>query len=134
MTDSGEAAGATTFAIPGPLQFALTYDGKAGWQVVDVTFPGGGPLGPGPEVCSVGADLVQHELDTNNQNNRGMEWFGSPQDGIEGVCLAASAAGRHERRESIWRFGVLLAADAPAHALLPALPMAPPGEIAAVSG
>jgi hypothetical protein len=34
----------------------------------------------------------------------------------------------------VWRFGVLLAADGPAHAVLPALPLAPAGEVAAVGG
>ena len=32
----------------------------------------------------------------------------------------------------LWRFGVLLAADAEAHALLPYLPLAPPSELSAV--
>jgi hypothetical protein len=34
----------------------------------------------------------------------------------------------------IWRFGVLLAGDAAAHQLLPALPLAPASEIAAAGG
>jgi hypothetical protein len=34
----------------------------------------------------------------------------------------------------IWRFGVLLAADASAHSTLPALPVALPADLAAVGG
>jgi hypothetical protein len=52
---------------------------------------------------------------------------------VEGCELGAAINGVDGGRY-VWRFGVLLAADAQAHRILPALPLASPAEIAAVGG
>jgi hypothetical protein len=53
--------------------------------------------------------------------------------GVEGCELRAQVNGVNAGRY-VWRFGVLLAADAQAHASQPNLPVAPAAEIAAVGG
>jgi hypothetical protein len=72
--------------------------------------------------------------------------FQEPQDTFVQPPLSASTVADHQAAGCklqltdtknankglyIWRFGVLLAADAQAHALLPDLPLAPPSEVAA---
>jgi hypothetical protein len=51
---------------------------------------------------------------------------------LEGCELGLQTAQGANAGHFVWRFGVLLAADAPAHALLPDLPLAPPSEHSAV--
>jgi hypothetical protein len=51
--------------------------------------------------------------------------------GVAG-CLMVTEQSQANQEQIIWRFGVLLAADAKTHALLPALPLASPGDIAAL--
>jgi hypothetical protein len=53
--------------------------------------------------------------------------------GVEG-CELGATINRVDGGSYVWRFGVLLAADAQAHSILPALPRASPAEIAAVGG
>jgi hypothetical protein len=53
-------------------------------------------------------------------------------NGLEGCELALQTAQGANAGHFVWRFGVLLAADRPAHTLLPSLPLAPASELAAV--
>jgi hypothetical protein len=53
--------------------------------------------------------------------------------GLAGCELQLTDANRANRGTFVWRFGVLLAADAQAQAVLPDLPVAPPDEVLAVA-
>ncbi|HLV99059.1 MAG TPA: hypothetical protein VKT82_10330 [Ktedonobacterales bacterium] len=77
--------------------------------------------------CSVGVIILQQTLTSDasasivTRNDRG----------VQGCELQAFVNGTSQGT-FLWRFGVLLAADAKAHATYPPLPVAPPEEIAAV--
>jgi hypothetical protein len=53
---------------------------------------------------------------------------------LEGCEFGVQTAQGANAGHFVWRFGVLLAADGPAHALLPDIPLAPVSEVAAAGG
>jgi hypothetical protein len=120
-TASGDLAGTVTLPSSRLFIFALTFDPSGGWRLAE-----GGSL-PDPQMwppntldqCSAAARLLGGLLSS------GVRSFSS---GVEGCQLQANSG------TFIWRFGVLLAADAQAHTMLPALPIASPAEISAVAG
>jgi hypothetical protein len=102
----------------------LAYDPATGWQVSHPTAILGSVQS---SVCQAGIMMLWSTLGSANApvplHDRGVEGceLGAKVNGVDG--------GRY-----VWRFGVVLAADAQAHSILPALPLASPAEIAAVGG
>jgi hypothetical protein len=113
------------------VRLLLTYDPQAGWEVdqdgAERLNGFGLPAALADNICSAGSNIlsplaqVRHYGVTINHDNRlqGCE--------IQAVTADGASAGRF-----VCRFGVLLAADAQAHAAFPDLPLAPSGEVAAV--
>ncbi len=113
---------------------ALTYDAFAGWQQPGPLPGGGGPLpfdvSLEASLCSTGS-YVLGAL-TQTRDYIGSVVRDSGRDGCE--IELQTVQGRVSQGLFIWRFGVLLAADAIANALLPGLPLASAAKIAAVGG
>ncbi|HEY7355468.1 MAG TPA: hypothetical protein VH590_03345 [Ktedonobacterales bacterium] len=101
----------------------LTENALGGWQVAqfDTIL---GSLRDTP--CHTGIDMLKITLDSSDV-------MLLRDQGVEGCELRAQVNGVKVGRY-LWRFGVLLAADALAHASQPGLPVAPAAEIAAVGG
>jgi hypothetical protein len=99
----------------------LTEDAAAGWQIAQLNTI----LGTLRDTtCHAGMDVLQATLDSSAATVL-------HDAGVEGCELRGQVNGVDEGRY-IWRFGVLLAADAQAHAYHPDLPIAPAAEITAV--
>jgi hypothetical protein len=130
VTASGALAGAETFRVPEPLRLTLAYDLRTGWHLSDLMLFGQGPNGPPLDICGGGAAALQQSL---GPNGYGEGWKNAGERAVAGCELDVQDQ-NGVIAHFIWRFGVLLAANAPAHTLLPALPIAPPDEIAAVTG
>jgi hypothetical protein len=122
-----DASGTTLASVSFPTNVVgliLAYDPATGWQVSPGIVIAGDVQG---SVCQAGVVALQFTLGSGNPpvplHDRGVEGceLGATFNGVDG--------GRY-----VWRFGVLLAADAQAHRILPALPLASPAEIAAVGG
>ncbi len=77
-------------------------------------------------LCNNGTTILEHRLSGPYNMGAGTN------KGVEGCLISAQANGGNGL--FLWRFGVLLAANDGAHALLPDLPIASPAAIAAVSG
>jgi hypothetical protein len=77
-------------------------------------------------LCDNGMTILGHRV--SPPNNMGPV----TNKGVEGCLIPVQAKGANGT--FLWRFGVLLAADAGAHTILPDLPIAPPAAIATVSG
>lgn len=113
------------------INLALTYDGRVGWQVSqDATQVVNG--------FSLSAGLAANICDAGSQELEPLVPQGDyvvevRADDIEGCEIQLQAPDGTNQGSFVWRFGVLLAADARAHHLAPTLPVAPPAEIAAVS-
>ncbi|HEY7348078.1 MAG TPA: hypothetical protein VH599_07130 [Ktedonobacterales bacterium] len=133
-TASGQVVSDILFpASPTLLSLFLTYDAVAGWQ-----------LGPLPSqyvslsyqltqlVCITGVQMLSVE---QKRSLRGAGWNITilHDQGVAG-CELELQQNNVDQGRFVWRFGVLLAADARAHKTLPTLPIAPSGELAAVGG
>ncbi|HEX3269906.1 MAG TPA: hypothetical protein VHR15_04595 [Ktedonobacterales bacterium] len=148
--------GGALVAAP-PAQFAgnmveagLTYSATAGWSV------SGSALGPSitdlqtqlfSGSCNSGFSALQELIGQSSFANVGQNLsYGqsaapTSTDGcaisVEGPNnnpLSPTSPNNKKYGHYIWRWGVLLAADAQAHTLFPFLPIAPQSEIAAVGG
>lgn len=116
--------------MPGDLsvQLLLSYHDATGWQVSQQGASGSEVEQLNRSVCTAGVTMLSIQIAEQAQNIQiahdagieGCELLARPDQGQQGLFL--------------WRFGVLLAADDGAHAMQPALPIAPPDEIAAVGG
>jgi hypothetical protein len=78
-------------------------------------------------LCNNGTAILEHRL-SGPYDNLGA----GTNKGVEGCLISVQAKGGSGL--FLWRFGVLLAANDDAHAILPDLPIASPAAIAAVSG
>jgi hypothetical protein len=126
-TQDGRQMGTLTLPASSPQSFALAYRTDGTWQTVNLSteLPQ-----PRADQCLTGYTLLQAQLRaTTFSGNDGS--FGGSAHALTG-CKMTSGTGPGAAT-FIWRFGVLLAADAAAHALLPALPMAPPSAIQALT-
>jgi hypothetical protein len=123
----------------GQVESEVTYPVIEGWPVDLDYSPASGwhmpqALNPGPDAaerfsrlsCATGAALLQARV-----ADRGWTIRVAHQAGTRG-CQLVGQRGQADRAAFIWRFGVLLAADALAHRLLPTLPLARPADAAAV--
>jgi hypothetical protein len=131
---SGGTAVARSAMYPASaVTIALVYDSVVGWQVSPtatqaingVTLSAGLAL----TMCAAGADALSALA-----LRAGVGLVQSHDHGIEGCELDLLAGNGTLQATIIWRFGVLLAADAGAQQLAPSLPVAPPAEITAISG
>ncbi len=149
FTTQGGALVATS-----PSQFAgnlveagLTYSATAGWSVSDSAF--------GPSItdlqaqllsgsCNDGFNVLQTLISSSSFAGLNLTYGQSAAPGSTDGC-AMSVEGPNDNPlgptssnkkygHYIWRWGVLLAADAQARALFPSLPVAPKSEITAVGG
>ncbi len=128
MDASGAAVGdAFYYSRPGPMQIVLSYERPAGWVVATLDMPNLSQDLLQNQLCPIGmaflpvsTDGTQNIQTIYDRGIAGCELHAQTDDGKQGLFL--------------WRFGVLLAVDDGAQAMLPALPTAPPDEIAAVEG
>jgi hypothetical protein len=132
VTRDGAQVGALTVpgAVAQPLALAYRADGT--WQAVTLGPEFAGYVTP-PSQCQTGLLLLQAQLQAahadRDANSLRIERASHTLDGCQISSLTPSGGAA---ATFIWRFGVLLAADAGAHATLPALPIAPPSAIQAI--
>lgn len=119
---------ASAVTMPGDIsvQLLLAYHDATGWQVTQQGAFGSEAEQLSRSVCTVGLTMLSIQLGEQAQNIQIAH-----DAGIEG-CELLAQTGQGKQGLFLWRFGVLLAADDGAHAMQPALPIAPPEEIAAV--
>lgn len=129
---AGAVVGKVSLPFTDLVRIYLAYDQTQGWHVVS-------PNGAGSIAdliqqlyCTTGVEMLQVET-ARFLTSEG--WAATPltSKGVEG-CLLDLQQNNLEKGHFLWRFGVIMAADDTAHATLPALPVAPPEELAAVSG
>ncbi len=107
-----------------PDVFFLSYNGKQGWHIVEGV-PDSQDYQLQDLLCGVGIERLRHLL------GMGASIHADHDRGVEGCALYLLDADG-SKTYFIWRFGVLLAVDGAAQARVPLLPLAPPGEVAAV--
>lgn len=127
---SGQVVSSVSFSSPLFLSLVLSYGPEAGWQLATLPDSGGSISDQLTNLsCNIGVQIL---MDLAGSNSNGVGGPGSPHNqAIEGCEPSLQSNSGTNLGTFLWRFGVLLAADANAHALLPALPMAPPDELAA---
>ncbi len=128
---SGALIGSVAIEATEFLTVYLAYDDQAGWQLVGPR-PVIGEAGISSGLCIAGAQLLAVTQPAGYTVGTGGS--GRPLRGIEGCALQLRASDGTSQGLVVWRFGVLLAADAATQKLLPNLPLAPPDEVKAVSG
>jgi hypothetical protein len=134
FTDSsGAPVGEATFGpLPSSTEFWLSQQ-QGAWQVILRQIPnsGGSTVG-NDQLCQVGVMELGSYTSTptisgviiHSEGPLGCGWIA-----IEALPESSKPAGFF-----IWRFGALLAGDAQAHQLIPALPIALPREVAEAGG
>ena len=125
----GKVWSSVSYPVMGGWQVYLTYAPATGWQAPSVLNAGSSAARQFSSLsCATGAALLQAQV-------AGGEWTikVAHDAGIQG-CNLVSQQGHKDQDAFVWRFGVLLAADAQAQNVLPALPLALPEERAAVDG
>jgi hypothetical protein len=136
LSPDGTAVGALTIPGAEPRIFALAYQRDGSWQSI-TSIPGYGTTTIPPNDCETGANLIFARLQLAQFSSEGLGFsLGASQNMLNGCRISisrgsgttVSIAGTY-----IWRFGVLLAADSDAQALLPALPLAPESALVATS-
>jgi hypothetical protein len=129
VTGDGALKGALTLPGAVPPRFALAYRADGTWQTVNLDASVAGDVTP-PAQCETGLNLLSARLDAT-QGGGGSLGAGATGHTLDG-CQYSVATASGGTAVFVWRFGVLLAADASAHALLPALPIAPPSALLAL--
>jgi hypothetical protein len=79
-------------------------------------------------LCGYGTTILEHRVPPGGYRSMGL----ISNRGVQGCLISVQGTARGDGT-FLWRFGVLLAADAGARAVLPDLPIAPKAEIAAVN-
>jgi hypothetical protein len=130
-------------------QVGLTYSAMAGWAVAEGA--------PGPFMadlqmqlmsgsCQGGIAVLQALAEKSSLAGQQLSYSQGAAGGVlgtstDGCAISAESQGNNPLTPNggakqygryVWRWGVLLAADALAHTFFPSLPIAPKGEIAAV--
>lgn len=131
-TAAGAVVGEVTYPVTEEIPITLAYDAATGWQIA--------PQSSGQflaeqlanAVSETGAEML---LAQQARYLSGEGWNVSilHQQGIAG-CELSLEQNNVDQGHFVWRFGVLLAADALAHSTLPTLPIASPDDLAAVGG
>lgn len=133
-SSAGVVASSAYWSAQLPASLLLTYDAQQGWtfdQSGTQQLAGFGlPAALAQAICTVDSTVLSSAAQQHGDT------ILSPlhDNGVEGCELEVQTSQGTEAGHFVWRFGVLLAADGPAHALLPALPLAPASELAAVGG
>jgi hypothetical protein len=133
-TSSGATVGSLTLPQADYMTVALVYDPDSGWQLPAKplsVFSGLPSEATGPDSCTVATHLVESLL--LGGTGTGWQTEPGPANALPTCALNMQSQNGSIQAQYIWRFGVLSAADAQAHALAPSLPVAHPDEIAAVS-
>lgn len=118
-------------------ELVLTYTSASGWQILRHAeqFIGGQPLSQQltASICGVGALVLATLADERQKNSAAtINWV--QDNGLAGCQLELLQPNSGARAGLfIWRFGVLLAADAATHATFPDVPLAPPAEVIAAT-
>ena len=128
---NGQLVSDVTFPVPTTLTLFLSYVPATGWQVELLSSV---QLSQHLTqlVCTTGMQMLAGEL-AGPLGNQGWDLTVLHDQGVQGCELEAAQQGSDEG-QFVWRFGVLLAADAQAHSILPLLPIASSAEVAAVGG
>jgi hypothetical protein len=110
----------------------LTYDAQTGWALnqrgTERMAGYGLPLALAQTVCAVEITVLSTAAKQHGDTLQTTQ-YGDP---LQGCTFALKTAQGANVGRFLWRFGVLLAADGPAHTLLPSLPLAPASALAAV--
>jgi hypothetical protein len=150
-TQSGAFVATSAFRDIGAVVVGMTYSSTAGWTVA-AGAPG--PFTSGlqtqilSENCQGGSTVLQGLIDKSSLAGQQLSLsssasLGSAQLPTVGCMLKVESetnnpfnptGGNKQYGHYVWRWGVLLAADAQARALFPSLPIAPQSEITAVGG
>lgn len=132
VNPTGEVVSDVTLPFADLVTLFLAYDQAQGWHLTSVS----GSVSTDDQLaglaCSTGATVLQLQV-LRQSSNEGWDISVLVGHGAEGRMLGLlhnSVVMGH----FLWRFAVIMAADDQAHATLPSLPVAPPEEIAAVSG
>jgi hypothetical protein len=150
-TQSGALVATSAFRESSGISVGLTYSSTAGWSVVEDA-PGSssadlrGQLISG--TCQGGFAVLQALIDKSSlaaqqlsYNSGSPSGFTAPQ--TDGCWIQVESnnnnpfsptSSNKEYGHYVWRWGVLLAADAQARTLFPSLPVAPQSEITVVGG
>jgi hypothetical protein len=134
-TGAGRVVAATILPTTIPTTFELAYTGGH-WQVADGT-PNSPGLDPSLalDTCAQTTYLLTEVIGFNAQG-ASIQFGGGnavPTNPMDGCAIDATPQDGGVTAHYIYRFGVLLAADAAAHRLTPHLPIAPSAEVIAVS-
>lgn len=129
-TSAGRPVAAFTIPTPTTVPVALTFAG--GRWVVAAGAPGSPSLdfSSALDPCGQADDILSR---VGGAALQGTSCAPSPNGPMGGCAIDAVNADGSTAGRFIYRFGALLAADAAAHRLVPALPIAPPAEVAAVA-
>lgn len=132
-TPSGLLAGSLVLPAPELRTLALIYTPDAGWQAAEPWPPTSDPNQGSSDLCQAGMNVLGQAMSTQGGLQGGIETdqANPTADGVRGCSFHIINQG-NTIGTFIWRFGVLLAVDDKAHALLPSVPIAPPQEITAV--
>jgi hypothetical protein len=125
---SGKVAGVVSLPDTVFVNLFLSYHAATGWQVL---YPPGTVTIKeqlAASTCTQGRNILQSQVRGRARN---LLVLIDHNAGIEG-CTLRLQVNSQDAGLFIWRFGVLLAADARARAWLPSAPAAPPAEIAAI--
>jgi len=113
----------------GMLQITLAWTDSA-WEPATAGLSLPSPVNPTPGALLCDGGVYEIAARLSSAISPGTAAFGP---GVEGCLILGPDPHADAPATFVWRFGVLLAASSAAHALLPALPLAPPAEIAAVT-
>ena len=126
---SGAVVSDVQFQQANAVMLLLEYDQAGGWSVSPIVPPVGlGPIGDQltSTFCATGQNILVQLVKTGSVG-------GGPEHDRGAIgCELILDVNSIDQGLYLWRFGVLLAADARARAAHPELPVAPPAEIAAV--
>lgn len=130
-SSSGLSRVSIVYALQPPVTLALTYDARNGWHMPQQLVPAVGRASLADRLaaatCGAGAYMLTAETQAIGDTVRTLA-----NKGIQGCALQLVSQPGGSDGTFVWRFGVLLAADAAARAVLPDIPQAPPAELAAV--
>ncbi len=131
-TAAGEVVSEVTYPIIQHIPITLAYDTATGWRLAPQSAEQymAGQLAS--MSCVTGAGMLQVEQ-ARYLSGTGWDVQTLHQQGTAG-CEYQLMQNNANQGQFVWRFGVLLAADATAHSTLPTLPIASPDDIAAVGG
>ncbi|HEY7020402.1 MAG TPA: hypothetical protein VH349_04740 [Ktedonobacterales bacterium] len=151
-TQSGALIATSAFRDAGAVAVGMTYSSTAGWSVVEGS--------PGPFIvdlqtqvisanCQGGFAVLQALIEKSSLAGQQLSFsqgggvFGPSTLQTDGCAMSVEEQNSNPLNPTtstkkyghyVWRWGVLLAADAQAHTLFPSLPIAPLSEITAVGG